>query len=272
MQKKALIIYSSLSGNTEEIVQVFKQAFEKYGWEAVLQKITARTKFPEDKVYFDDFDIVCMGSPILAGLPYSKLSEYLGLYKPESGQFFRGDRFGSPELCSDKRGILFTTYAGGMSGPQECMATLEVLKIYMDLQCIPTVGYFACPGREVRHTAVDGLANALGILVDEAATYVMTYVSDPDNPVFSDFDEEKMRLLREAAADERHFGHDVMVYTTIDGKEMLGSTQWHYDLMNRPNERDKQNAFNFISNIIEDYYLTLDGKPRPASGVYYSIN
>ncbi len=272
MARKALIIYSSLSGNTEEIVQSFRRGFEAYGWEVTLQKITARSKYPDDKIYFDEFDVVCMGSPILAGLPYTKLSEFLGLYKPESGQFFRGDQFGTPEQARDKRGIVFCTYAGGMTGPQECEATLAVLKTYMDLQHIPTIGYFACAGREVRHTAVDGLANALGILVDEAATYVMTYVSDPGNPIFDNFDEKKMKLLREAAADERHFGHDVMVYTTSDGKELLGSTMWHYDLMNRPNDRDRQNAENFIRNIVEDYFLTVDGKPRVASGVYYSIS
>lgn len=271
MARKALIIYSSLSGNTEEVAITFKSGFERYGWEATMQKVTAKTKFPEDKIYFDDFDVICMGSPILAGLPYSKLSEYLGLYKPESGQFFKGDRFGSTEL--KKRGIIFTTYAGGMAGPQECMATLGVLKVYMDLQSIPTVGCFACAGREVRHTAVDGLAQALGILVDEAATYVMTYVSDPANSIFADFDEKKLELLKEASADERHFGHDVMVYTTVDGKELMGSTQWHYDLMNRPNARDLQNAESFICNIVEDYFLTADGEPREARGsVYYSIS
>ena len=272
MKRKALIIYSSLSGNTETIVNAFARTFEKYDWEVTLQKITARSKYPQDKIYFDDYDIVCMGAPILAGLPYTKFSEFMGLYKPESGRFFKGDQFGSPEAAAKKRGILFTTYAGGIAGPQECIATLNVLKVYMDLQNIPTVGYFACAGREVRHTAVDGLAQALGILVDEAATYVMTYVQDPDNALFADFDEKKLQLLKEAAADERHFGHDVMVYTTVDGVEMKGSTMWHYDLMNRPNERDITNAENFIANIVEDYFFTVDGEPRKASGVYYSIS
>lgn len=272
MTRKALIIYSSLSGNTEEVVEAFERSFVRYGWEVTKQKITAKSKYPQDKIYFDDYDVICLGAPILAGLPYAKLSEFMGLYKPESGQFFRGDKFGSEELAKNKRGIIFTTYAGGMAGPQECMATLQVLKVYMDLQRVPTVGYFACAGREVRHTAVDGLANALGILVDEAATYVMTYVKDPENPLFSDFDEKKMKLLKEAAADERHFGHDVMVYTNVDGKEMKGSTMWHYDLMNRPNARDLQNAESFIENIVEDYFLTVDGNPRPATGVYYSIS
>ena len=272
MTRKALIIYSSLSGNTEEVVFAFQRSFEKYGWEVTLQKITAKSKYPQDKIYFDDYDVICMGSPILAGLPYSKLTEFLGLYKPESGRFFKGDVFGSVETGGKKRGILFTTYAGGWGGPLECMGTLQVLKVYMDLQRIPTIGYFACAGREVRHTAVDGLAQALGILVDEAATYVMTYIRDPGNAIFRDFDEKKMELLKKAAADERDFGHDVMVYTSIDGKEMKGSTMWHYDLMNRPNERDLQNAENFIANIVEDYYFTVDGEPRPAHGVYYSIS
>ena len=64
IKKKGLILYASVTGNTEKVAKAFGKAFETCGWSYDLVKITAKTSFKKDPVYFDDYDFVCLGSPI----------------------------------------------------------------------------------------------------------------------------------------------------------------------------------------------------------------
>ena len=66
---KALIMYASITKNTEKIAKCFKETFEHYGWEVDFEKITNRSGKP--KVNYKNYDVVCLGSPIIAGSPMS---------------------------------------------------------------------------------------------------------------------------------------------------------------------------------------------------------
>ena len=43
MAKKSLILYASMTGNTEKVAQRFQQAFVKKGWECDIFKIDKKT-------------------------------------------------------------------------------------------------------------------------------------------------------------------------------------------------------------------------------------
>lgn len=45
-------------------------------------------------------------------------------------------------------GVVFTTYGGGFYGSNEASATLELLKLYLEVQNVTVVGKFACCGKE----------------------------------------------------------------------------------------------------------------------------
>ena len=64
---KALIIYTSITKNTEKIARAFEESFRSYGWEVDLQRITNKTERLESD--YEKYDVVCLGSPIVAGSP-----------------------------------------------------------------------------------------------------------------------------------------------------------------------------------------------------------
>lgn len=50
-----------------------------------------------------------------------------------------------------------------------------------------------------------------------------------------------------------------------------GSVFWHYDFLRRPSECDVMKAKIFMSELIEDYSLTMTGDPQPPYSMYTSI-
>ena len=62
--KKALIMYQSMTGNTEKIVLRFKKVFEKYGWECDLFKVDKNTDVYNPSIDFEKYDFLCAGSGV----------------------------------------------------------------------------------------------------------------------------------------------------------------------------------------------------------------
>ena len=61
-----------MTKNTERVAKAMAEPFEYYNWEATLFKMTLNPSDWEgmqDQLYFDDYDVVCLGSPIVAGYP-----------------------------------------------------------------------------------------------------------------------------------------------------------------------------------------------------------
>ena len=67
--RRALILYATMTKNTEKVATWFNETFNEYGWETNLIRIMPNTNWAElqDKLYFDDYDLVCLGSPIVGG-------------------------------------------------------------------------------------------------------------------------------------------------------------------------------------------------------------
>lgn len=84
-----------------------------------------------------------------------------------------------------------------------------------------------------------------------------------------------MKALKKLAAikDEDSFG---IGFRMMQGDPMgigkPGCAMWHYDFEHRPTERDLLKAKCFMADLVEDYFFTISGDPRPAYSTYVSIS
>lgn len=81
-QRHALILYATMTRNTEKIAEVFEQTFRHYNWDVTRFKMTLKPadwEGMQEKLYFDDYDIVCLGSPIVAGYPITVVNKVFSL-------------------------------------------------------------------------------------------------------------------------------------------------------------------------------------------------
>lgn len=69
--RRALLLYATMTKNTEKIANWFRETFLHYGWEVTYLRIAANTDWVglQDQLYFEDYDLVCLGSPIVGGSP-----------------------------------------------------------------------------------------------------------------------------------------------------------------------------------------------------------
>lgn len=324
-KRKALIIYGSITGNTKMVAEELASVCREYGFDADLVKIDPRRNWDSDPIFVEDYDLVCLGSPIIAGLPYKEVSMLMGLqgkkqlyrnrglYERIQAHLAAGGHLGpgagevhvpgqipgvhyntgipgitcmdvgtgAPGSKSDVNkktiyGVVFCTYGGSGVGPEECYGTLAVMTEFLRVNGIRTVGKFACPGKELRHSAVDKLAIVLKTNIDDAQAMMQRYKEDPENGEFEKLTPAQRKALSEGAGtkDEDSFGEDAP--TMLDNDPMgcgkPGSVIWHYDFQNRPSKRDLLKANIFLSEVIEDYFLTFTGDPRPPYSVYTCIS
>ena len=204
-KRKAVVLYGSLTGNTEMVGKAMAEVLEEYGFETRCEKLKAGKDWSENPVIFSDYDIVVLGSLIVAGLPYKEVYQLLGLQgnrtisgvsmtpgqepDPEKNPMGRlslhsgipgivapSVATGSPGAKGDNLptiyGVVYATYGGSGVGPPECYGTLEVMEELLRVNGVRTVGKFACPGKEMRHEAVDGIAKALNINIADSMALI----------------------------------------------------------------------------------------------------
>ena len=264
---KAMIMYSSLSGNTEKVAMQFQSAISSYeGWTCDTYKITKATDFPSEPLYLDDYDFIALGSPVIAALPTKFITYNFGANHPEP-VFLSRPRDGCPfPLLEGKRvGVVFCTYCGGVNlGPQECYSTLELMANYLEARNIAVVGRFGCAGREVRHMAVDKVARDVKVDVGEAADFLARYLKEPNGEEFRDLSPERRAALEEAAKDKRDFP----AYDMGGQQPRMDSREgnWRYRIDERPDDRDLRQARTFIEQIIEDHFVGIREKRSPIRG------
>ena len=275
--RKAIILYSSITGNTEQIAQKFYDVFKAYNFDVQLEKVHPSRDWVKEPVYFDDCDILCIGSPVIAALPYKELSSVIG-WSGKHVEFFKGARPDPSNPPRLKLGVAFATFGGTVAGPRECIATLELEKEYLQLYGFTPVAQFACPGKQLRHGPVDELNEKLKIDIDDAQALLQRYKEDPKASEFEEMDLKTLEIVKRAAESEDTdqegntlmAGLRNMAENDPLGNGMPGSRFFHYDLQNRPNERDLTMADLFIREIIEDFFLTMDGEIRRPLGTIYS--
>ena len=67
MSKKSLILYSTMTGNTEKVAMRFRKVFEKKGWVCDIFKIDKKTDAINPPFNLEDYDFLCIGSPLEYG-------------------------------------------------------------------------------------------------------------------------------------------------------------------------------------------------------------
>lgn len=272
--RRALLMYATMTRNTEKIAECFKERLEYYGWEVTYLRITAKTDWAglQENLYFDDYDLILLGSPIVGGAPLqvvikafsfgaggalekevqkkldSNESDAAAPAKKPEGADWRRTKAPAPGMAnrSGKRpyGIVFTTYGGGFYGTDEATATLATLKMYLKLNNVDVVGRFSCGGKE---TGPAGYA--LGVKPKADFRPGKKSADSPDADVC-----------------------DAVLYTLGDGTQVPGSYFVHYDNENKPGDRDKMKAKAFISDVIEDFFMTYDGIPTPPLSEIVSLS
>ena len=230
----------------------------------LFRSLNAHSKEEEvtrDFVYFDDYDAVCLGSPIVGGSPLQivqklfsfggggnleksvqkKLDENkTGLEAAEAAVAPKGPAWRKNKAPyagvlnkSDSwpLGIVFATYGGGFYGTKECIPTLEMLAHYLRSYSVNVIGKFCCAGKET---------GPAGIPVGVKPPKVFMPGKD---------------LSTLEAADVK----DAVSYKLADGTQKPGSYFFHYDMESKPGERELNKAKYFIEDFVEDYFMTYDG-------------
>ena len=176
MGKKCLIMYSSLSGNTEKVALRFKDTFEKHGWECDNFKVTGKTDIMNLPFKFKDYDFVCVGSGLILHLPSEEILNAIkiqtGVDRRPAVRFRMGERpgreqqAGSPKDKGDtkphthrkivlgpdaKPAVVFATYAGFEFGPREAEPALQLLALEVEHTDFMCIGSFCCPGKFLNH-------------------------------------------------------------------------------------------------------------------------
>lgn len=270
-QRRALILYATMSGNTEKIARAFAEVFEEYNWDVRCLRIRSQKELAEqqESLYFDDYDVICLGSSIVGGMPLQPVIRAFSLggggklesnaeremkgekaelpQQPPKGKWRRKDApYAGVLNKTDSRplGIVFSTYGGGFYGSSECLPVLEMLKLYLNTYSVDVQGFFACGGRE------HGPAGyPLGVKPKAE------FRPGPPDPSIPDADV-----------------CDPMVYTMKDGAEKFGSYFFHYDLNNKPGPREIMKAKAFAADFIEDFFMTYDGEQNPPLSNIISIS
>ena len=270
---KALIIYTSITNNTEMVAYALGKSLEEHNFTVDYAKVLPKYKGGEIKTYYpQDYDVLAIGSPIIEALPYINFNSAVGDqedYKTRNVRFERR----KPIEKKNRYGIAFTTFGGTGNGPRECIATLEIEKGYLRSFGFTPVGEYACCGKELRHNSVDNLGGMLKMNIPDAQALMSRFKDNPDDEEFKNMDPEMIENLKKLSSvkDEDSFGGSLFTVNDPLGIGKPGQSFWHYDMQIRPHERDLKKCQYFMDNVIEDYFLTEDGVPRDPGPIYRNI-
>lgn len=287
MKGKALIIYSSITGNTAKVAGWFQETFEHYNM--AVTSIRVRNKMDwdayEGQTYFEDYDVVCLGSPIIAGAPTKAM---IKLFSPgggsdleanvtanaDAGKGFNDGGAGFPKEIqmpdgAGKPGAMpklpgphfqregytdgYYMYAGGPF-PQEVYQPLGIAfctyggGMLGSSECLATL-----------ETLELYLRNRNCIPVGKFACCGMEFgpagLKDGEKPMT--------------------FGGDIpdpKVYVDADGVQHIGSYFFHTHMDQKPGPRDEMKAKALIADLVEDYFYSWDGKRKTPGSQYISIS
>lgn len=182
MSKRSLILYSSLTGNTEKVALRFKKVFEKKGWACDIFKIDKKTDVNHPPFDYSDYDFLCVGSYVLLGQPSEEIVKIMTC-NPQSGHFGQPTREdivrmaiarNDPEFVphpperppkgvhpagrivpGPKKGIVFVSYSGIHLGPKEAVPALSTLELEIEHLKFQCIGQLACPGKHGNNPGTD---------------------------------------------------------------------------------------------------------------------
>ena len=247
--KKALIIYSTITGNSEKVALTFQKVLLHYGFEVDLYQ----AKDANHYVPITGYDLYLVGTGIVGGLPERNLLAAFGAgnYTNMKQLAEIGGDIGAPQWGRGvklAKGIIFLTYGGTRRGPSELLSSNALLEMMMADMGIQVMGKFACPGsvhRDETHNQIDDLAQKLNVSVEVAAPLLYTYKKDPEGETVKSWSPEVLEAVKVAAASAQK----------VDMRLLGMPRPWHNQAQDRPSERDLAKAEIFLSEFIEDVFL-----------------
>ena len=283
---RALILYCTMTKNTEKIARAMKESFEEYKWDVTFYRMTMRPKDWEgmqDKLYFDDYDVVALGSPIVAGYPLTVVNkvfsagaggdlERVVTKQVEAGGGFQANKDtikpppgeggpgqGGPGGPPPKPVIgvdwrrKHCAYPGGPSQfnyrPLGIVFTTYGGGFYGSGECKATLAALKL-FLELQNVQVIGQFACVGKEFGPAG------LEEGEKPMLIDGGEMP----------------DPAVYEKADGTKITASYFFHGEPWNHPNDKDVMKAKILISDLVEDMFQTYDGRRAQVNSEYISIS
>lgn len=111
---KALIVYYSMTGNTEKVAMAIRQGLRRAGLEPTVKKVQEALN---EELY--DYDLVCLGTPVVHGLPPHPVMKFI----LEKGYEYRnrGLVWINRQNIPGKKAVVFVTYSGPHIGVREAI-------------------------------------------------------------------------------------------------------------------------------------------------------
>ena len=109
---KALLLYHSVTGNTEKVARALREGLEASGIDVTVRRIVEGVS--EDLL---DYDLVCLGSPSHQFLPHRVVLDFVAERMRLHNQ--RGDIVVRAPKRPGKHAIVFITYSGQHTGIDE---------------------------------------------------------------------------------------------------------------------------------------------------------
>ncbi|HEY78678.1 MAG TPA: hypothetical protein G4O09_06160 [Dehalococcoidia bacterium] len=146
-KRKSLILYQTMSGNTEKVALRFKKVFEKKGWECDIFKIDKNMGADNLPFDFQDYDFLCVGSGVYSSMPGKELMDIMFKAGHERKRAGKTVHVWSKIIPGPKTGIVFVTYSGMHLGPKEAEPALSKLDLDIEHIRFKCIGRFSCPGK-----------------------------------------------------------------------------------------------------------------------------
>ncbi len=145
-KKKGLILYQSMTGNTEKVARRFLEVFKSKGWDCDIFKIDKDITVDNMPFNYDDYDFLCVGSGVYAALPGKEITDLIYNYTHQTRRAGKIVRVHRRIVPGPRKGIVFVTYAGTHLGPKEAEPALSLLDLDIEHLRFKCVGRFSCPG------------------------------------------------------------------------------------------------------------------------------
>lgn len=280
-KRRALILYATMTKNTERIALAMKESFEYYGWECNCYRLKKSNKWEElqPNLYFDDYDVVCLGSPIVAGYPLTIVNKLFSLgaggelennvqkmvdvgtgfqmnadtMKDPHGEGPGGPGGGAPGASGPVWRRKRCAYPGG-----------PVRDNYQPLGIVFTTygGGFYGSGESKATLA----ALKLFLEMNNVSVVGTFACCGKEFGPAGVAEGEKPKVMGMGGIQEPEY------YECKDGKKIQGSYFFHNQMWGHPNERDINKAKYLVADLVEDYFLTFDGQRGFVSSEYVSMS
>lgn len=121
---KVLVLYDSITGNTQKVAERIHKVIETEGLNSTLIKLN-----PDIKLEFYDYDLVFLGSPSIEWLPTPKMVNFIKAKIKEHRQ--HGDVLPSAPVRPGKFAVPFATFCGTHIGKEEVISVTQWLAAFL---------------------------------------------------------------------------------------------------------------------------------------------